>query len=108
MLLKASRSGARVACSPAKRLVCGAAPHRSAATAGARRTLSVPDAKADSKQLSGSALTAPAFGAIKRGMADSAPPKATAAPAVAETEVSAANNPLLAVSHGFGTVLGLS
>jgi hypothetical protein len=58
----------------------------------------VPNTKADSKQVTGSALTPPAFGAIKRGMADSAaPPKASAAPAVAETEV-AANNPLLSVS----------
>jgi hypothetical protein len=98
MLFKASRSGVRVASSPAKRLVCGAAvaPQRSA---GARRTLSVPDTKADSKQLPGSALTPPAFGAIKRGMADSAAPPKAAAPAVAEPEVTAASNPLLAVSN---------
>jgi len=94
MLLKASRSGARVACSPVNRLVCGAAPR----SAGARRPLSVPQQKADSKQLAGSALTSPAFGSIKRGMADTAaPPKAAAAPAVAEAEVTAATNPLLSV-----------
>lgn len=94
MLLKASRSGARVASSPVNRLVCGAAPR----SAGARRPLSVPQQKADSKQLAGSALTAPAFGSIKRGMADTAaPPKAAAAPAVAEAEVTAATNPLLSV-----------
>lgn len=96
MLLKASHSGARVASSPARRIVCGAA--RSAGVSGARRPLSVPDSKAASKQPSVGALTPPAFGAIKRGMADSAAPPKAAAPAVAEPEVTAASNPLLAVS----------
>lgn len=108
MLLKASCSGARAATrsSPAQRLVCGCAAvvpgptytTRSAAAAGARRhTLSVPDPKQPAAE--GSALTPPAFGAISRGMADAAaPPKASAAPAVAEAEVSTADNPLLAVS----------
>lgn len=102
MLLKASSSGARVASCPARRLVCGAAVAPRSAVAGARRPLSVPDSKpGSSKQAPNSALTPPAFGSIKRGMADSAaPPKASAAPAVAETEVTAANNPLLSVSHG--------
>jgi hypothetical protein len=100
MLLKASSSGARVASSPARRLVCGAAVAPRSAVAGARRPLSVPDSKpGSSKQAPSSVLTPPAFGSIKRGMADSAaPPKASAAPAVAEPEVTAANNPLLSVS----------
>lgn len=107
MLLKASRSGVRAVASsasssPAKRFVCGAAvaPRSSAAAGAAARRLSAASSDSSSKQ-QGSALAAPAFGSIKRGMADSAaPPKATAAPAVAtETEEqTAANNPLLAVS----------